>query len=110
MKEILAPLFMTCVLTLGVAAPSQADQTTVRQGADYATVLDGPGASHHRVRIHDSECDGKAIRVEAVLSDGSGYTMWNFGGCGKTRIAELNKRIVSYRLCEVDRCTRWKDA
>lgn len=110
MKEILASVFVASVLTLGLVAPAEAHTSSVRQGDDIATVLDGPATNHDRVRIHDSECDGRAVRVEAILSDGSKYTMWNFEGCGKTRVSELNRRIESFRMCEVDLCTPWKDA
>ena len=110
MKEILAPIFMAGVLTLGLAAPAEAHSITLHQGGDFASVLDGPGNDHNLVSIHDNECDGHAIRVEAILSDDSRYTIWNFKGCRKTEVSELNKGILSFRLCELTACTPWKNA
>lgn len=109
MKEIIAPLFMASVLTFALAAPAEAQTISVRQGGDRAFVVDHPASNHNRVRIRDGECDGNAVRVEAILSDGSRYTMWNFEGCGKTHVTMVRKPIASFRLCERNSCSPWKD-
>jgi hypothetical protein len=110
LKKLMAAACVAAFLTLGLATPAEAHTTTVRQGEDEATVVDNTRFSHDRVRIHDKECDGRVLRVEAIFKDGTRYTMWNFEGCGTTEVSTLNKKIESFRLCEVGLCTPWKDA